>query len=99
MKAKKVKNVHKDIFGETHGQIHMQQQDFSKLELKKTKGAKSTKRGRGDVEGAAAAGAGGPTEDVDMDGEEALEMEEVPRIPSGKRARMFAGVAADADDE
>ena len=40
LKPKKVKNVSHDAFGETIGRIHMESQDFSKLELKKTKAAR-----------------------------------------------------------
>ena len=40
LKAKKVKNVSHDTFGETLGRIHMERQDFNKLELRKTKGMK-----------------------------------------------------------
>jgi len=61
-KPKKVKNVTHDAFGETIGRLHMERQDFDKLELKKnTKAWKADKRRRRGPEGvdeAADAGAG-----------------------------------------
>jgi hypothetical protein len=44
LKTKKVKNVSHDEFGATLGRIHMEKQDFDKLELRKTKGGKADKK-------------------------------------------------------
>ncbi|KFM81104.1 Ribosome production factor 2-like protein, partial [Stegodyphus mimosarum] len=43
LKPKKVKNVKKDVFGSTHGRIHMERQDYSKLQTRKMKGLKKRK--------------------------------------------------------
>jgi len=40
-KPKKKKNISRDVFGTKHGQIHMQKQDFAKLQLRKTKALKT----------------------------------------------------------
>jgi ribosome production factor 2 len=74
LKKKKVKNVTHDEFGETLGRLHMERQDFAKLELKKTKGGKADKRAR-TAEGATAAGG---EEDEEMDGGAEEEEEEAP---------------------
>ena len=71
-KKKKVKNVSTDALGETVGRLHMERQDYDKLELKKnTKAWKADKRRRRAGDGApdgagAAAGAG----DGDGDGDD-----------------------------
>jgi ribosome production factor 2 len=56
-KPGKTKNVSKDEFGETMGRIHMERQDFTKLELRKMKALK--KRTAAEMEGDAEAGEGG----------------------------------------
>ncbi|XP_071954924.1 ribosome production factor 2 homolog [Antedon mediterranea] len=48
LKAKKKKNINVDVFGTTHGRIHMQKQDMGNLQTRKMKGLK-----RGAVEGSA----------------------------------------------
>lgn len=40
LKPKKVKNVKRDVFGSTQGRIHMERQDYSKLQTRKVKGLK-----------------------------------------------------------
>lgn len=40
LQPKKVKNVKKDVFGSTHGRIHMERQDYSRLQTRKMKGLK-----------------------------------------------------------
>lgn len=47
LKKKKVKNVEHDEFGEKHGRIHMERQDFSQLQLRKTKAMKAERKGLG----------------------------------------------------
>jgi ribosome production factor 2 len=49
----KTKNVSTDSFGETHGQIHMERQDFSKLQLHKRKGFKMHPHGAKEAAAAA----------------------------------------------
>lgn len=74
-KKKKVKNVSTDALGETVGRLHMERQDYDKLELKKnTKAWKADKRRRragdgGDGADAAAAGAGGDDGEDDGGGD------------------------------
>lgn len=43
LKPKKVKNIKKDPLGTTHGRVHMQRQDYSKLRTRKMKGLKEPK--------------------------------------------------------
>jgi len=43
LKPKKVKNIKKDVFGSTHGRIHMERQDYAKLQTRKLKGLKKRK--------------------------------------------------------
>ena len=43
LQPKKQKNVSHDVFGTKEGRIHMQTQDFSKLQLRKMKGLKRTR--------------------------------------------------------
>ncbi len=62
LKPKKVKNVSTDMFGASIGRIHMEQQDFTKLELRKTKAMKVTKK----MAKAEAAAAKGEDGDADM---------------------------------
>uniref|UniRef100_A0A5S6Q8X1 Ribosome production factor 2 homolog n=1 Tax=Trichuris muris TaxID=70415 RepID=A0A5S6Q8X1_TRIMR len=40
-KPKKVKNVEQDVFGTTHGRIHVKQQSFNSLKISKIKGLKA----------------------------------------------------------
>lgn len=91
LKPKKVKNVSHDEFGETLGRIHMEKQDFGKLELKKTKASKLLKkRGRGETEGEGAEGAAAIEDD---DEEEAVKP--AAQKPAAKRARK----AGPGDDD
>ncbi|KAG8182078.1 hypothetical protein JTE90_008613 [Oedothorax gibbosus] len=48
LKHKKVKNVRRDPFGTTQGRIHMERQDYARLQTRKLKGLK--KRGSDQVE-------------------------------------------------
>ena len=67
-KPKKVKNVSHDALGETVGRIHMERQDFTKLELKKnTKAWKADKvaRRHGGAAAESAAAAGDDDDDDD----------------------------------
>jgi len=43
LKPKKVKNVKRDVFGTTHGRVHMERQDYTKLQTRKVKGLKKRK--------------------------------------------------------
>ena len=89
-KPKKVKNVTHDALGETVGRIHMERQDFTKLELKKnTKAWKADKAARRRGGGAAAADGGGDDDDEEGAGEAA------PAAAAAKRRRVAAG-AGDA---
>lgn len=47
LKKKKVKNVEHDEFGEKHGRIHMERQDFTKLQLRSSKARKAERKGLG----------------------------------------------------
>lgn len=47
LKKKKAKNVEHDVFGEKHGRIHMERQDFSKLQLRRSKAMKAERKGLG----------------------------------------------------
>lgn len=60
LKTKKVKNVSTDELGEEHGRIHMEPQDFGKLNMRKTgayKAARRVEREGEDLDAAAAEGA------------------------------------------
>jgi ribosome production factor 2 len=46
LKVTKTKNITTNVFGETLGQVHMERQDFDKLQLKKNKALKSDLRNR-----------------------------------------------------
>ena len=46
LQPKKVKNVSRDAFGSKLGRVHMQRQDFSKLQTRKVKGLKRSRRVR-----------------------------------------------------
>jgi ribosome production factor 2 len=73
LKAKKTKNVSHDEFGETIGRVHMERQDFTKLELKKTKAVKADRKRRRtgeDGEGDAEGGEGEEEEEDEEDDEE-----------------------------
>ena len=93
-KPKKVKNVSHDAFGETIGRLHMERQDYDKLELKKNTTAwKADKRRRrnDDGEGAAAAvGAGA--------GAEAGEGGEAEAAASSRGGRPAKRLRRAADD-
>lgn len=41
--VKKTKNISRDTFGTKFGRVHMQRQDFSKLQTRKIKGLKRTR--------------------------------------------------------
>ncbi|GIY29884.1 ribosome production factor 2 homolog [Caerostris darwini] len=43
LKHTKVKNISKDTFGSTHGRIHMERQNYEKLQTRKMKGIKKRK--------------------------------------------------------
>lgn len=43
IQVKKTKNVSHDVFGTKLGRVHMQRQDFSKLQTRKIKGLKRSK--------------------------------------------------------
>ncbi|GBM81051.1 Ribosome production factor 2 [Araneus ventricosus] len=43
LKPTKVKNMKRDTFGTTHGRIHMERQDYAKLQTRKLKGLKKRK--------------------------------------------------------
>lgn len=43
VQVKKTKNVSRDVFGTKLGRVHMQRQDFSKLQTRKVKGLKRSK--------------------------------------------------------
>ncbi|GFS43746.1 ribosome production factor 2 homolog [Trichonephila inaurata madagascariensis] len=45
LKPTKVKNISKDTFGSTLGRIHMERQDYRKLQIRKLKGLKKKKLG------------------------------------------------------
>jgi len=99
--AKKVKNVTHDEFGEKLGRVHMQRQDFTKLDLRKTKGAKSDKRRRPDGEAAAAEGGEGEDDAAPAPAAGGAGREDTGasgggarRAPAAKRSRH-----ADAADE
>lgn len=99
LKSKKVKNVSHDEFtGEAMGRIHMERQDFNKLELKKTKASKLLKkRGRDEMEGED----GEEDDDNDGEGEEeapvAVKAAAAPAAKRQKKKKTTAG--ADEDDE
>lgn len=40
LQPKKVKNISRDAFGTKEGKVHMQRQDYSKLQTRKMKGLK-----------------------------------------------------------
>jgi len=65
--AKRPKNVSVDEFGETLGRVHMERQDFSKLELRKSKAIRGARKAG--KAAAAAAGAGGAEGAGDVDRE------------------------------
>ncbi len=44
LKIKNAKNVSRDVFGTKLGRVHMQRQDFSKLQIRKIKGLKQSKK-------------------------------------------------------
>ncbi|XP_065886883.1 ribosome production factor 2 homolog [Dysidea avara] len=46
-KPHKEKNVSRDVFGTKHGRIHMQRQDFSKLQVRKSKALKRSAKSTG----------------------------------------------------
>ncbi|XP_064623284.1 ribosome production factor 2 homolog [Lineus longissimus] len=48
-KPKKKKNISRDVFGTKHGRIHMQTQDYQKLQTRKMKGLKRKSDGAGDT--------------------------------------------------
>ncbi|XP_054714316.1 ribosome production factor 2 homolog [Uloborus diversus] len=43
LKPKKKKNIQKDVFGSTHGRVHMERQDYNRLQTRKLKGLKKRK--------------------------------------------------------
>jgi len=51
LRPKKVKNVKRDVFGSTHGRIHMERQDYAKLQTRKLKGLKRRKVGKTQEDG------------------------------------------------
>ena len=48
LQPRKVKNVSYDTFGTKVGQVHMQRQDFSKLQTRKLKGLKRSHSAKGE---------------------------------------------------
>uniref|UniRef100_A0A0A9YU48 Ribosome production factor 2 homolog n=1 Tax=Lygus hesperus TaxID=30085 RepID=A0A0A9YU48_LYGHE len=44
LKAKKVKNISKDVFGSKLGRVHIKQQDIKRLQTRKMKGLKKTRQ-------------------------------------------------------
>jgi hypothetical protein len=76
--AKRPKNVSKDEFGETLGRLHMERQDFGKLELRKMRALKKARPAAAGAEaadadadaGAGAAGAAGAEATAEEEAEE-----------------------------
>ena len=97
-KPKKVKNVSHDAFGETIGRLHMERQDYDKLELKKNpKAWKADKRRRrnDDGEGAAAA-VGGTAAGAGAEAGEGGEAEAAASSRGGRPAKRLRRAADDA---
>jgi ribosome production factor 2 len=90
LKPSKTKNVSQDIFGETMGRVHMERQDFTKLQLRKMKGMRKRKAGDMEAEGGEGGGGGGEEGGDDSDVEAAAEAVMRARAGRGganKRAR------------
>ncbi len=99
LKAKKVKNVSHDEFGETVGRIHMERQDFNKLELKKTKAAKEERRAEKKAAAEARAAAGGGKADVGEGESEEEDDEEEEEEEEESDEELDGEEEEDDDDE
>jgi len=86
--GKRPKNVSVDEFGETLGRVHMEKQDFSKLEIRKGKALRGDKKARREATEGGGEGGEDDNDNVDMNENERK-----------KRRTLIEEAAREAEEE